>query len=125
MVNFIVVSEYSGGPTPGDRVKIGGGPLYPLERVQALASKPGGLLLWTRKCVRDVANLTWDADDVASVISALTPGDVQGFRMVRQRPCLGRMRCIHDQARGSGLKPPARNWPLSIFWSSQSARQDH
>ena len=75
MVNFIVVSEYSGGPTPGDRVKIGGGPLYPLERVQALASKPGGLLLWTRKCVRDVANLTWDADDVASVISALTPGD--------------------------------------------------
>ena len=75
MVNFIVVSEYSGGPTPGDRVKIGGGPLYPLERVQALASKPGGLLLWTRKCVRDAANLTWDADDVASVISALTPGD--------------------------------------------------
>lgn len=63
MVNFIVVSEYSGGPTPGDRVKIGGGPLYPLERVQALASKPGGLLLWTRKCVRDVANLTWDADE--------------------------------------------------------------
>jgi hypothetical protein len=49
--------------------------LYPLERVQALASKPGGLLLWTRKCVRDVANLTWDADDVASVISALIPGD--------------------------------------------------
>ena len=77
MVNFIVVSEYSGGPTPGDRVKIGGGPLYPLERVQALASKPGGLLLWTRKCVRDVANLTWDADDVASVISALIPGDLK------------------------------------------------
>lgn len=75
MVTFLIVSEYSGGPTPGDRVKIGGGPLYPLDRVQALASKPGGLLLWTRKCLRDAANLTWDADDVASVISALTPGD--------------------------------------------------
>lgn len=75
MVNSLIVSEYSGGPPPGDRVKIGGGPLYALERVQGLAVQPGGLLLWTRKCSRDVANLTWDADDVASVISALKSSD--------------------------------------------------
>jgi hypothetical protein len=75
MVTFIVVSEYSGGPIPGDRVKIEGGPLYSLERVQGLAVRPGGLFLWTRKCLRDVANLTWDADDVASVISALKSSD--------------------------------------------------
>ena len=75
MVNFIIVSEYSDGPVPGDRVKIGGGPLYSLERVQGLVSKSGGLLLWTRKCSRDVANLTWDADDVAELIQSLTPSD--------------------------------------------------
>lgn len=75
MVNFIIVSEYSGGPAPGDRVKIGGGPLYSLVRVQGLVSKSGGLLLWTRKCSRDVANLVWDADDVAELIQSLTTSD--------------------------------------------------
>ena len=40
MVNFMVISEYSGAPVPGDRVKIGMGPLYPLERVRALAKDP-------------------------------------------------------------------------------------
>lgn len=75
MVNYIIVSDYSGGSTPGDRVKIGGGPLYSLERVQGLVSKSGGLLLWTRKCSRDVANLTWDEDDVAELIQSLTTSD--------------------------------------------------
>lgn len=75
MVNFLVVSEYSGGPTPGDRVKIGGGPLYSLERVQGLLSQSGRLLLWTRKCSRDVANLTWDEDDVAELIQSLQSSD--------------------------------------------------
>ena len=75
MVKFIIVSEYSGGPAPGDRVKIGAGPLYSLERVQGLVSKSGGLLLWTRKCSRDVANLAWDADDVAELIQSLTASD--------------------------------------------------
>ncbi len=40
MVNSMVISEYSGGPVPGDRVKIGVVPLYPLDRVRALAKDP-------------------------------------------------------------------------------------
>lgn len=75
MVNFLVVSEYSGGPTPGDRVKIGGGPLYLLDRIQALVSESERVVLWTTKCRRDVPNLGWDENDVAGLIRSLTPGD--------------------------------------------------
>lgn len=75
MVTFLIVSEYSGGPTPGDRVKIGGGPLYPLDRVQGLVTKSGSIFLWTTKCRRDVPNLGWDEDDVAELIQSLKPGD--------------------------------------------------
>jgi len=75
MVNFIIVSEYSGGPAPGDRVKIGGDPLYSLERVQGLVSKAGSLFLWTTKCRRDVPNLGWVEDDVADLIRSLNPSD--------------------------------------------------
>lgn len=75
MVNFIIVSEYSGGPTPGDRVKIDGGPLYSLERVQGLVSKSGSVFLWTTKCRRDVPNLGWDEDDVAELVQCLSLDD--------------------------------------------------
>lgn len=75
MVNFTIVSEYSGGPTPGDRVKIGSGPLYSLERVQALVRASGQLTLWTRRCRTKVQELGWDADDVADLVEALSPAD--------------------------------------------------
>lgn len=75
MVSFNVVSEYSGGPEPGSRVKIPGGPLYSLERVQGMAKRPGCLLLWTGKCRRDVANLAWDDGDLAEVFSCLKAAD--------------------------------------------------
>ena len=72
MVNSNIVSEYSGGPDPGDRVKIGGGPLYALQRVQALVADAGHVFLWTRKCRHDVQNLGWDVDDVAQLLDSLT-----------------------------------------------------
>ncbi|HAX20574.1 MAG TPA: hypothetical protein DCY64_09860 [Hydrogenophaga sp.] len=72
MVNFVIVSEYSGDPEPGDRIKIGRGPLYALERVQALVADFGHVNLWTRKCRHDVQNLGWDADDVAQILGTLT-----------------------------------------------------
>lgn len=75
MVNFIIVSEYSGGPVPGARVKIGCGPLYSLERVQELVSAPGRLRLWTRGCVLKVQDLGWDEDDVAQLLLGLTAAD--------------------------------------------------
>ena len=71
MVSFNIVSEYSGDPGPGNRVKIGG-PLYPLQRVQALVADTGHLNLWTRKCRQDVQNLGWDAEDVVQLLGSLT-----------------------------------------------------
>jgi hypothetical protein len=73
MVNFKVISEYSGGPVPGDRVKIGVGPLYPLERVRALAKDPQQLRLWTRRCAKDVMNLDWSEVNVAQLLADLHP----------------------------------------------------
>lgn len=75
MVNFIIVSEYSGGPTPGDRVKIDGGPLYSLERVQGLVSAPVQLRLWTKRCRVKVQELGWDAEDVAELVQCLSLHD--------------------------------------------------
>ncbi len=73
MVNFMVISEYSGGPDPGDRVKIGIVPLYPLERVRALANDPQQVRLWTRRAAKDVLNLDWSEGDVAEFLAELQP----------------------------------------------------
>lgn len=75
MVNLLVVSEYSDGPEPGSRVKIPGGPLYSLERVQDMVSQSECLILWTGKCRRDVANLAWDDRDLAEALSCLKAAD--------------------------------------------------
>jgi hypothetical protein len=75
MVTFSVISEYSGGPDPGDRVKIDGGPLYPLDRVQALAALPDGVKLLTTKCRQDAQNLGFDEDDVAKLLLSLEAED--------------------------------------------------
>ena len=74
MVNILIVSEYSGGPPPGDRVKIGGGPLYDLPAVRALAAQGGAVRLWTTKCAQDVRNLLWDEADVAELLNGLEWG---------------------------------------------------
>ena len=73
MVRFLVVSEYSGGPDPGDRVKIGVEPLYSLERVRALANDPKQVRLWTKKAAKDVLSLIWSEVDVAELLTELQP----------------------------------------------------
>jgi hypothetical protein len=73
MVSFKIISEYSGGPDPGDRVKIGTAPLYPLERVRTLASDPKQVRLWTRKIAKDVLNLNWSEVDVTELLAELQP----------------------------------------------------
>ncbi len=72
MVNFRVISEYSGHPDfDGTAQKIASGPLYELSRVQSLSSTGDGVVLWTRKCNQDVMALGWNVDDVADLIRDL------------------------------------------------------
>jgi hypothetical protein len=66
MVNKFIVSEYSSGlPSESGRVKITGGPLYDLARVQAIVEDETRLFTWTEKCRKDVFKL-FD-DDLAKV----------------------------------------------------------
>lgn len=71
MVSFRIISEYSGKPDPGERVKIGNGPLYPLERVRALANDPEHVRLLTRKIAKDIRNLGWSEIEVAELLTEL------------------------------------------------------
>jgi len=76
MVNFHIVSEYSlTSPTKGGGEKIPGGPLYNLERVKAIIKDGKGLQLWTRDCVKNVAELGWETADVIDLIQQLRIGD--------------------------------------------------
>ncbi len=75
VVNFYIVSEYSSPPpTLGSGEKIIGGPIYPLERVREILRDGVGLQLWTRDCVKDVANLGWDHKNVIELIRQLERG---------------------------------------------------
>jgi len=70
MVTFVVVSEYiQEPPTEFGRVKIAGGPLYDLARVQALAMDEDKLLAWTKKCRNDVDK--YFAGDYAEVVELI------------------------------------------------------
>ena len=71
MVKILVVSEYSLNP-PEDgqgRVKIGGGPLYDLGRVQALIRDETSLQVWTEKCRKDVRK--WFDDDFQYIVDLI------------------------------------------------------
>jgi hypothetical protein len=76
MVKMFIVSEYSSNPpTESGRVKIADGPLYDLERVQALVSG-GGLNAWTEKCRKDIRK--WFDDDwqrVSDILGSLQNAD--------------------------------------------------
>lgn len=77
MVKLIVVSEYSSDPpTDIGRVKIDGGPLYDLKRVQALLQGESRLQAWTEKCRKDVRK--WFDDDwqrISGLIGSLRSAD--------------------------------------------------
>lgn len=76
MVTFIVISEYSlTSPAKGGGEKIPDGPLYDLDRVKEMVKDGKGLQLWTRDCVKDVAALGWDHEDVIDLIQRLCKDD--------------------------------------------------
>lgn len=79
MVKIFALSEYSTNPPAQlgtGPIKIEGGPLYDLERVQALVDDPDALNFITAKCRRDLHNLfDSDAEHVAQLIQALGPQD--------------------------------------------------
>jgi hypothetical protein len=74
MVKIVVLSEYSTSPPVElgtGRIKIDGGPLYDLSRVQSLAMG-GGLNTWTDRCDKTIYELFGgDLDAVASLMFAL------------------------------------------------------
>lgn len=77
MVKMVVVSEYSpNSPESGQgRLKIAGGPLYELARVQRLAAA-GGLNTWTDRCDKAVYDLfAGDLEVVAGLLGHLRPAD--------------------------------------------------
>jgi hypothetical protein len=72
MVTFVVVSEYSQSPPlNGGGLKIAGGPLYDLARIQAVADQGRGLRFWTRKCESNAQALGLDAEDAAGLLCEL------------------------------------------------------
>jgi hypothetical protein len=74
MVSLKVVSAYIPAHEPmvgGDRTISHDGPLYELQRVQAIADRGNGVRLWTRACIEDVANLAWDTTSIAELLSSL------------------------------------------------------
>ena len=79
MVKTIVLSEYNRDPpqVPGTgRVKIDGGPLYDLERIQNLVRDEAQLIAWTEKCRKDIRKLFDDDFSlVAELIGCLKPTD--------------------------------------------------
>ena len=77
MVNKFIVSEYSSRPpTESGRVKIAGGPLYDLARVQAIVEDENRLFTWTEKCRKDVFKLfDDDLGEVAGLIQRLKASD--------------------------------------------------
>lgn len=76
MVTFVIISEYSlTSPAKGGGEKIPGGPLYDLDRVKGLLKDGKGLQLWTKDCVKDVAELGWDYSDVIDLIQHLRKDD--------------------------------------------------
>ena len=77
MVNKFIVSEYSSGlPSESGRVKIAGGPLYDLARVQAIVEDETRHFTWTEKCRKDVFKLfDDDLEEVAGLIRCLKGSD--------------------------------------------------
>lgn len=65
-------------PDEGADSKILGGPLYDLVRVKGIAKSRDGVVLWTRKCISDVADLGLDAEGVGDLIQELRNENYRG-----------------------------------------------
>lgn len=76
MVTFYVVSEYSDNlPLDGSGLKIAGGPLYDLARIQQLVARHGAVRFWTRKSEFDASELNLDVADIAQWLQELRQQD--------------------------------------------------
>jgi hypothetical protein len=76
MVTFYVVSEYSDSqPLDGSSLKIAGGPLYDLARIQQLVVRHGAIRFWTRKSEFDASELNLDVEDIAQWLQELKQQD--------------------------------------------------
>lgn len=61
----------------GEGARRKSGPIYDLAAVQAVVDG-NHIFLATQRCSDAVADLEWDADDVAQLIADLRPGDYRG-----------------------------------------------
>jgi hypothetical protein len=79
MVKLFILSEYSTSPPTQlgtGRIKIEGGPLYDLARVQQLGDSADCINLFTRKCIGEVHKLfDSDLEQVTWLIQALDSRD--------------------------------------------------
>jgi hypothetical protein len=74
MVTFRIVSEYSeDSPSNESGLRIEGGPLYDLVRIQRVALQKDSVRLWTRKSKVNAADLNLDTGDIAQWLQALQP----------------------------------------------------
>jgi hypothetical protein len=108
MVKIIVLSEYSTHPPEQlglGRLKIDGGPLYDLARVQKLVVNPDYITLTTRACQKDVHKL-FDSDlgSVAELIQALHLVDYRDSEWC-ENGSTGVMACDAYQIRRSEQRP--------------------
>ena len=79
MVRCRNLSAYTGVvPAEGVDSKIPGGPLYDLVRMKGIAKSRNGVVLWTRKCIYDVADLGLDAEGVCDLIQELRSENYRG-----------------------------------------------
>jgi hypothetical protein len=79
VVTFKNLSAYDGEPpTPDGNRKIPGGPLYVLAEIQAISAQAGAVVLWTRNCIKDAADLGLDTDDVGGLLQELVAGSYRG-----------------------------------------------
>ena len=84
MVIKMVISEYSPElPDETGRAKIAGGPLYDLERVQALVQGEDPLQAWTEKCRKDVRK--WFDDDLQRIADLI--GQLKGADYIDSEWC--------------------------------------
>lgn len=79
MVRFRNLSAYDGVvPEQGADRRIARGPLYGMAKVKEIAGNPKGILLWTEKCVQDVASLNFEMSDVMGLFQVLKETDYDG-----------------------------------------------
>ena len=114
------VSAYTGTPPESDTDErcIEGGPLYGKDEVLAvLAQGEGGLLPWTRKCVMDMENLTFDNLNAIELIEdALKGGRFRNSEWCVQNPSGPWAACdAYELVRKEWVQAAHKEMPFDYF----------